>query len=536
MVGLQGEGLGRGEVRGGTTARGAESAANRRPQVDLAEISWTVQSSIPLLAALQLLPLVAACVVLALRREHLLKALGFAFALAELALAINLYWRFDPEQPAMQLAERVALGPLVYHAAADGVTVIFMLLTAVVTVLVVLYGVILKYRPHGSFLAAVFALQSVAQGMFASLNLLWFVLLSGVELILVAYILGTWSTSPEKGLALRRYQQFMGIGLLLLLAGSLALGWNYADETGGHWTFDLVQLRDVQPSAAVASVVFYLLFYGLGIRVPLFPLHGWLPVTFEHGTGAVAPVFLMSLKVGIYGMLRFAFPLVPETVMFWHDVVVAFAVVGTFFAAALAMLQTNLRRLLAYAVVSHNGLLVIGLFSLSHTAFQSTVMLSVDFGLAMAGLLFMFGLVLRRTQTMALHRLGGLIDRIPLIGAAFLVAGLSIVGMPGTPGFDAGHLMLEAAIDRFGGLVTVAAALGNVAAAGYLLFAFQRAFLAPAPDKGRSMGAVERTTPLERLLAGLVIAVLLGVGFYSEPWMELASGSLQALAAIYSQP
>lgn len=500
----------------------------------LTEFALSPPAGTPLLAAVQLLPLLAAGLVLLVPRTRGLAAAGLVLGLAELGLVVALYLDYDTGRGQMQFAESLTAGTLVYSAAVDGLSIAFMLLTAVITVLVLLYGMVLRQSPYGRFLAAVFALEATVMGMLATLNLLWFVVLSGIELMLVAYLLGHWSTSPERELAMRRYQQFMGIGLLLLVTGALLLGWNHADATG-RWSFGLADLLRVDEPQAMRSLLFFLLFYGLALRVPLFPLHGWLPITAEHGTVAVAPVFLLGLKIGVYGLLRFVFPLLPEAVLFWHKFVVGFAVAGIFYAAILALLQTNLRRLLAYAVVSHTSVLVIGLFSLSHTAFQSAVMLSLDFGIAIAGLFLMSGLVLRRTHTMVLSRLGGLWDRIPSIGAAFLVAALSIVGMPGTPGFDAAHLMLEAAIERFGGLVTVAAALGNVAAAAFLLLAFQRAFLAPAP--GRTASApVERTTGVERLLAGLVIAILLGIGFWSEPWLTLTAGALEPLAALFPPP
>ncbi|MBA1332231.1 NADH-quinone oxidoreductase subunit L, partial [Candidatus Endoriftia persephone str. Guaymas] len=157
----------------------------------------------------------------------------------------------------------------------------------------------------------------------------------------------------------------------------------------------------------------------------------------------------------------------------------------------------NLRRLLAFAVVSHTSVLLIGMFSLNLAAFESSVMLSVNFGLAITTLLFMLGFVYRRTHTLLMARLGGLFDHIPLIGIAFLIGGLAIVGMPGTPGFNAVHLTLEAAIHRFGALVTIAAALGNVAAAGFLLWAFQRSFLAPQ-DETQAALKVEPTSPVEK--------------------------------------
>ncbi len=496
------------------------------------EILWTAQAELPLLALLQLLPLALAILFLFIRNHRVVFPIGVAGAAAELLLAVQIYARFDHTTTALQFAERFRiLGAFYYHAAVDGIAVLFILLTALLTFMVVLYGRVRPLKPAWRFQALVFAVASALMSQFATVDLLWFTLASAVQLMLVGYLLWGWATSPDKDLALTRYLQFMGIGLVLLLAGCVLLGWNHSDVTGGGWSFDLYALAKAPIQPTYQSAIFFLVFYGLAIRIPLFPLHGWLPLTAEHGTVAVAPVFLLGLKTGIYGLLRFVFPLMSEAVKQWHEFVVAFAVAGIFYAAVLALMQVNLRRLLAYAVVSHTGILIIGLFSLGHTAFQGGTLLSVNFGLAIAGLLFMTGFVFSRTRTMLLARLGGLFDRLPVIGIAFLVAGLSIIGMPGTPGFDAVHLVLEAAIERFGTLVTIAAALGNVAAAGFLLLAFQRAFLAHH-DQGTKL-AVEPAKALERLIAITIIAVLLIAGFYSEPWLDLIEKSLVGLSAMY---
>jgi NADH-quinone oxidoreductase subunit M len=503
--------------------------------VTLPEIPWAAQAAYPLLATLQLLPIAGLALVAALRGTGLALGAGLATVALELGVALDLFRRYDPTQAALQLAEQLdILPPLVYHAAVDGMAVAFVLLTALLTLLLVVYGAVRGLRPVPRFLAAVLAAEAALVGMFTTVDLLWFVLLSALELVLVGYLLWRWATSPQKDLMFARYLQFMGTSLLLLAAGTFLLGWSHAGATGGTWTFNLRELAAVPVPAGVQSIVFFLLFYGFAIRIPLFPLHGWLPLAAEHGNIAIGPVFLLGLKTGVYGLLRFVLPVLPEAVLRWHGYVVAFAVAGVFYAAVLALLQQNLRRLLAYAVVSHTSVLVIGLFSLSQLAFQGAVVLSLDFGLAIAGLLFMTGFVYRRTRTTLLPRLGGLFDRIPVIGVAFLVAALSIVGMPGTPGFDAAHLMLEAAIDRFGAFVTIAAALGNVAAAGFLLWAFQRAFLAP-PREGVEMPVIERASPMERALAVTLVAVLLGTGFYSEPWLRLTDRTLAPIAALYGE-
>ena len=498
------------------------------------ELNWSVQAAYPILGILQLLPLAAILLMQVLRRSRWALVAALVVSVAELLVALDLYRLYDHTTAVMQFAEHFQLaGPFGYHAAADGLTVLFVLLNAVLTLLVVLYSHVRGLQPLDRVLMMVFAVEASLMSLLVTVDLFWFLLMSTLQLLPVGYLVWRWATSPERNMMAIRFLQFMGSGLLLLLVGTLMLGWNHADATGGNWSFDLFQLSHVKVNDQISSLVFFLLFYGLAIRTPIFPFHGWLPLMAEHGSIAVAPVFLLGLKIGIYGMLRYVFPLMPEAVLQWHPYVAAFAVVGVFYAALLALLQVNLRRLLAYAVVSHTGVLVIGLFSLGELSFEGSVMLAVNFGLAITGLTFMTGLIYKRTGTTSLNRLGGLFDHIPLIGIAFLVAGLAIVGMPGTPGFDAVHLVLEDSMHRFGALVTIAAALGNVVAAGFLLLAFQRAFLARRSDSG-STKTIEPASALEQSIAILVILIMLGTGFFSEPWLDLIEQPMQELSTVFS--
>ncbi len=495
----------------------------------MVELPWSQHAPYPLLALLQLLPLAGAVLLFGLRDRLPRVWLARTIAFAELLLAWDLYRRFDAGTADFQFAERIDLfGPIAYHAAADGVTVLFILLAALLTFLLTIYANVRRLTDVRLLMAVILAVEAVLMSLLSTVNLLWFTAATAVELGLVGFVLWRWAASPEKGFALLRFYQYQGTGLALLLAGTLAAGWSHADAVG-LWSFGLFDLAAVPVTGTLGTVVFFLLFYGLAVRTPLFPMHGWLPTVAHHGNVAVAPTFLLGVKVGIYGLVRFVFPIAPEAVAEWHGFAVAFAVTGVFFAAFLAFMQTNLRRLIAFAVVSHTSLVVVGLFTLHHAAFQGAVLLAINFGLAATAMLFMVGFVYRRTRTTALARLGGLFDHIPFIGLAFFVAGLAIVGMPGTPGFDAAHLLFEAAIARFGALLTVAAALGNVLAAGFLLWAFQRAFLAPAGG-ARAGRAMEPTTPMEFLVAATVIIVLLFAGFYMEPWLDLVDAPLQALS------
>jgi len=501
------------------------------------ELVWSVTPGWPLLASLQLLPLFGGVLLLFMGERRPAVWIGRTVAGTELVLAEFLRRQIDTDNPALQLAERI--GAVGYHVAADGLTALFVLLGALIVVLMTLYGLVRGLARPTRLMALILIAEAALMCALLTMNLLWFACASVIELAVAAYLIGHWSTSsPENRiLATTRFLQFQGIGLLLLASGILILAWGYADATG-RWSFDLFDLSEVPAQGRFQAAAFFLLFYGLAVRTPLFPLHGWLPPVMHRGMVSIAPSLLLGVKLGIYGMLRFVLPLTPEAIVVWQNFIVGVAMVGVFYAALLAMLQTNLRRLLSFAVVSHTSLIVIGLFSLHPLGIAGAVLLSVNFGLAVTAMLFMVGFVYRRTHSTDLANLGGLFERIPFIATCFLIGGLAIVGMPGTPGFDAAHLVLEAAMDRFGALPTVATALGNVSAAGFLLWAFQKAFLAPRPKDGAASEALqrlERVQPMEYLVGWLTLVVLLLAGFYFETWLGLIEAVTQTMALRFGE-
>lgn len=495
-------------------------------------IHWTEQSDFPILLVLQVLPLLGIVVARLLKENRMLVPVSLLVAAAELGLAINLLHNFDQSHVAMQFHEQLTLlGVLSYNMAVDGVSILFILITALASLLVIIYSRIRQLDPPCRFIVLIFAIQSSMMSLFATIDLLWFAIVSLIQLSLISYIFKRWSTEHSLGLSRKRFMQFMNSGLLLLFIGLFILGWFYANQNNGDWSFALHDLLKHKPDAQFASVTFFLLFISFAIRIPVFPVHGWLAYIAENGPIAVVGIYLIGIKTGIYGMLRFVLPLFSETIPQWQTLIISIAIIGVFYAAVLALLQNNLRRLLAFAVISHSGLLIVGLFSLSHDALIGGIMLSINFGIAITGMLFMMGFVYRRTRTLQLSKLGGLFEATPFIGIVFFISGLSIIGMPGTPGFDAAHLLFESAIKSIGALPTIAMAVGNVATAGFLLWAFQRAFL--SPNQSDNINDIPPTTKLEYLLGTVVILILLGAGFYMEPWLELIDTSLQSISNLY---
>jgi NADH-quinone oxidoreductase subunit M len=300
----------------------------------------------------------------------------------------------------------------------------------------------------------------------------------------------------------------------------------------GLWSFDYFDLAKTPITDTWQSLIFVLLFYGCAVRLAQFPFHAWLPIVAQHGTLATVCVFLVGLKVGIYALIRFALPLLPSGVIDWQNFVVSLGVMGIFYGAALALMQLGMRRLLAFAAVSNTGMLVVGVFSLDTEGLAGTVLLSVNFGVAASGMLFTTGLLHRRTRTTLLPRLGGMFELTPLLGLTFLIAALSTMTMPGTPGFDAAHLLLEGAIGAHDWGIAIAVVCGNVLTAAFLLWAFQRTFLAERKEQALRLTEI-RLTRAEAALTAIVCMVLIGVGFYTEPWVELVTRPLTAMTERY---
>ncbi len=497
-------------------------------------IDWQLQGSFPILGMMQLLPLIGLVLLRILRNSKFIVPAAILLTSIEFLLTVHLYLSYDHTQTAFQFHEHLTLiGALNYHSAVDGISVMFLLLSNFLIFIISIYGPVRGLGPHYNFQSVMLALQASLVALFVTLNLLFFVLISVIQLILCGYLLWRWATSEElKDVAFTRYLQFMGSGMFLLLFGTIITGWQYADTHQGIWSFDLLVLQQSGISPVYQHWIFFMLFYGFAVRIPLFPMHGWLPQAAEFGTISVAPAMLLGLKTGIYGLLRFVYPLLPQAAIQWQVFLLIMAVAGIFYAALLAILQENLRRMMAFAVISHTSIVMLGLVSLHPFSFQGAVLLTINFGLATSTLLFMTGLIYVRTGTTFFKQLGGLFDKIPVIGITFFVAGLAIVGMPGTPGFDAVHLLMEGAIERFGALLTTAAALGNVIAAGFLLWAFQRAFLSPIDEKLKP-ATVYKMTTIEYFIAATLLIVIIGTGFYSEPWLDLIEKSLQPLNEIY---
>ncbi len=272
-------------------------------------------------------------------------------------------------------------------------SVLFILLTALLGLLLSFYGMARQQISPVQLLSVLLLIESSLMTMLTTMNLLWFAAASALQLALVGYLLWRWASARAENLALSRFLQYQVFGWCLFVAGAVVLVWSHADAIGGDWSFDLFDLLRRRRSASTSRRPSTCCSTGWRCARRSFRCTAGCPTRPATALIAVGPVLLLGVKVGIYGMARFLLPLTAEAVIIWQPYVVAFAMVGVFFAAVMAFRQHNLRRLMAFAVVSHTSLIVIGLFTLHPAGLQGALLLAVNFGLAITVMLLMVGYV-----------------------------------------------------------------------------------------------------------------------------------------------
>lgn len=503
------------------------------------EIPWQNQLPLPALLMLQLVPLIGSGLVYRLRQRRLAGILATAIALIQLGIVLWLWLRFDPTIVPMQFAERLTLaGPFIYHTGLDGLNLVFLQALSLLSLGLVLYGQVRQLPESGRLASLILLGNAAGASMLLTLDLFWFWLLANLQLWVIGRLLKHWADGPLADWALARFWQFMAIAQLLFLTGILMLGWHHADIINGNWSFDLLALRQVNIHQGFSQIIFFLFLLGLGLRVPVFPLHGWLPGILEQAGLGLAAVLLLGIKLGLYAMLRFLLPLLPEVALHWQHFIIGVSVSGVFYGTLLGILQTDLRKQLAYISLAQSGLLSMGIFSLSKSGFQGSALLTVNFGLGISSLLLLMGLVCARTQSPSLPRLQGLIKPMPLLALTFFLASLSLLAIPSAPGFDALLLLLEGAIRRFGALLVVFTALGNLAVASLMLWVFHQVFIAKdetAPIPLHQFNLTQRLRA--QLLVLLLLASLALTGFHPEPWLRLLEQPAGEIGRIFqNQP
>ncbi len=438
---------------------------------------------LPILSIVTFFPLAGAIMLLLLPRakEELIKRVTLVISLVEFGISLPLFIWFDGGGAGMQFLERVpwiADWGISYSIGIDGISLLLIILTTFLTVLCILSSWRAVEQMVKEYMIAFLILETGMIGVFVALDLILFYIFWEVTLIPMYLIIGVWGGQRRIYAAIKFFLYTMS-GSLLMLIAIIWLAYYCSTQPGGYFTTDLTRLYDTGPTVPLAIQQWMFLAFALSfaIKVPLFPFHTWLPdAHVEAPTAGSVLLAGVLLKMGTYGLLRFCIPLFPQSVVVFMPYISALAVIGIIYGALVSMVQTDMKKLVAYSSVSHLGFVVLGIFALTQEGVQGSIIQMVNHGLSTGALFLVVGIIYERRHTRLIADFGGLAKVMPVYSTIFLIVSLSSIGLPGLNGFVGEFLILLGAFHSsfLSHAYAIIAALGVILAAVYLLWMYQR--------------------------------------------------------------
>jgi NADH-quinone oxidoreductase subunit M len=465
--------------------------------------------------------------------DQVARVVALVTALATFVVSLGILGRFDTGVTGYQLVEQatwVEGANLQYLLGVDGVSLWMVLLTTFLMPLAILASWKVSDRVR-LFMGAMLLLEVGMVGSFLALDLLLFFLFFEAILFPMYLVIGVWG-GERRVYATVKFFLFTMFGSAFLLVAILVL---YAESGAlpGGPTFDVRELADLPLAASTARWLFLAFLVAFAVKVPLFPLHTWLPDAHtEAPTAGSVILAAVLLKIGAYGIIRFNLSLFPEASRSFADAISVIALIGIVYGAVVALIQTDVKRLVAYSSVSHLGFVVLGTFAFTEQALAGGVLQMVNHGLSTGALFLLVGMVYERTHTRDLDRMGGLMTVTPWLAGTFLFVALSSAGLPGLNNFVGEFLVIVGTLGRSVWFASVAAA-GVVLAAIYLLWAYQRMAQGPVPEEHRA----HRDLSLrETVVLAPVLAAILAFGVYPSLLLDRIEPTTSQLVAEVEAP
>lgn len=484
------------------------------------------QLSYQILSTVIFLPVAGAALIFVMKRsrEAMIKWTALAISLITFILSLPLFTCFDKTTAKMQFVEKVQWAPswgLTYALGVDGISVLFVLLSTLLTILCVTVSWNSIKEKSKEFFAALLLIEGSMIGVFCSLDLFLFYIFWEAMLIPMFLLIGVWG-GPNRVYAAIKFFLFTLVGSVLMLVGIIVLYLNSGNS------FDILDMMSRNYPYHMQLMLFWAFFAAFAVKVPMFPVHTWLPDAHTEAPTAGSVILAgILIKMGAYGFLRFSMPILPEATRAMAPAMMVLSVVAIIYGGVICMGQTDLKRLIAYSSVSHMGFVTLGLFALNTQGLQGGILQMVNHGVITGAMFLCVGMVYERTHTRRIADYGGAASLFPVFSAFFMVFTLASIGLPGTNGFVGEFLII------LGGFTAskplgVFAATGVIIGAAYMLMLYQKVFFMEANPgiKGHSdLGAREIAT-LSPLLA-----LVFWIGFYPNTFLGFMDVSVQNLIA-----
>jgi NADH-quinone oxidoreductase subunit M len=500
-----------------------------------------------LLSLVIFLPLVGGALVALTPKQNLtaIRYLSLLTTVATFAASLVLFARFDGASAAFQFIEEAQWAPawgLAYRVGIDGLSIWMVLLTTFISIIAVWFSFYVKERAK-EFMVWLLVLEMAMIGVFCALDLLLFYMFFEATLFPMYFLIAIWG-GKDRVYSSIKFILFTFFGSVFMLVGIVVL-WNLAKTELGYGTFNLFDLQRLSSIGRLAvggaqMWLFAAFALAFAVKVPMFPVHTWLPDAHtEAPTAGSIVLAAVMLKMGVYGFLRLCLPLFPEASLQAAPFLMGLAVVGIIYGAIMAAVQTDWKRLVAYSSVSHLGFIMLGVFSMTHNGFTGAVLQSINHGISTGALFLMVGMIYERTHTRLFADYGGIKKQMPVFAALFLIVMLSSVGLPSLNGFIGEFLTMLGAFEAgVAGSVPmwmpVLAGGGVVLAAVYLLWMFQKVFYGPVtnPENLR----LRDIKPWETACCGLLVILIFWFGLYPKTLTQPIEASLHNTRLLVTAP
>ncbi|QCB46196.1 NADH-quinone oxidoreductase subunit M [Hydrogenophaga sp. PAMC20947] len=444
-------------------------------------------------------------------------------ALVSFAVTIPLYSGFELGTAAMQFGE---ISPWIerfhinYHLGVDGISLWLVLLTAFITVIVVIAGWEVITVRVNQYMGAFLILSGLMIGVFSAMDAMLFYVFFEATLIPMYLIIGIWG-GANKIYAAFKFFLYTLLGSLLML---VALIYLYT-QAGG--SFELAVWHKLPLSASAQTYLFFAFFAAFAVKVPMWPVHTWLPdVHVEAPTGGSAVLAAIMLKLGAYGFLRFSLPILPDASHEWAWLMIALSLVAVIYVGLVAMVQTDMKKLVAYSSVAHMGFVTLGFFVFSDLGMAGGIVQMVSHGFVSAAMFLAIGVLYDRMHSRNIADYGGVVNTMPRFAAFALLFTMANAGLPGTAGFVGEWMVILAAV-KSNFWIGAAAASALIFGAAYSLWMFKRVYLgAPGNDNVKALKDIGGREFL--IMAALGIAVLY-MGVYPKPFTDVMDASVAEL-------